>query len=338
MIVSKSKFNSVLQSPASEKNLYLMPLFTNQKFTTAAPENLHKSYHPDVSISNLILNIRSINLLKQANISTIGQLLLTPYGFLLKFRNCGIHTIHFLQNELKKYIIDKEIDYSSNWHDLESMLINVIELKNRNFIIFKDRLGIGLHKPMTLEECGDKFGITREAVRQIMTRIDEIILHPETEFKLRPFWITVDKLLKKREVWTSEELAKKIRENLLWKKKPETHALENFLSIKDDKYTVTHNGLIGFHDSKCLNCPKIDGFLPDIMKGRSEISYSEATEKFIEKFEDFCPLVKSYPRKVIDALVRLHLYQQLRSYRQYQMRNNKIIDILTYVPKRRRRI
>lgn len=338
MIVSKSRFNTLVQNPASEKNLYLMPLYTGQKFNAATPDQIHKSYHPDVSVSNLILNIRSINLLKQADISTLGELLLTPCNKLLKHRNCGIHTIQFLQNELKKYIIDKQIDYSSNWSDLESMLNNVIELKDRNLIIFKYRLGINQSKPMTLEECGNKFGITREAVRQIMTRIEDIICHPETEFKLRPFWITIDKLFKKREIWTSEELARKVKENLLWKKKPETHALENFLSIKSDKYSISHNGLVGFSDSKCLKCPKIDGFLPKIMEGKTEITYAEAAQIFLDKFESNCPLVKSYPQKVIDALVKLHLYQHLRTYRQFQMRNSKIINVLTYIPKRRRRI
>ncbi len=338
MNISKNKFASVAQTTVSEKNLYLMPLYTGQSFLTVTPDQIHKSYYPDVSVSNLILNIRSINLLKQANVSTIGELLLTPYSQLLKHRNCGIHTIQFLQKEIKKYIIDKEIDYSSNWVDLESMLNNVIELKDRNFIIFKYRLGIKQLHPMTLEECGRKFGITREAVRQIMTRIEEIIKHPETEFKLRPFWITIDKLLKKREVWTTEELAKKVKENLLWKKKPELHAFENFIAIKSDKYLVTKNGLVGFSDSKCLNCTRIDGFLPALMEGKTEIPMAEATQCFIDKFEEICPSIKSFPQKVLDSLVRLHLVRHLRHYRQFQMRNNKIINILTYVPKRRRRL
>jgi len=337
MFYSEGRFEVITKSPATEQNLYLMPLFTGHPFRVIKPEKIHKSYYPDVSTSSLLLNIRSRELLKQAEITTLGQLLLTPYHELLKYRNCGINTVEFLQKEVKKYIIDKEIDYSGRWIDIESMLENVLELKARNLTILKYRLGINLPKPLTLEDCGSKFGITREAVRQIMTRTEEIIRHPETEFRLRPFWIVVDKLLKKREVWLSDELAKKVRENLAWKKRPETHALENFLRIKSEKYAVTNNGLIGFAESKCLKCPKIDGFLPKIMKDRSELSYSAAFDLFIEKFEEFCPLIKSYPGKVIEALVKLHISRHLREYRQYQMRNNKIINVLTYIPKRRRR-
>jgi len=337
MFYSEGRFEVITKSPATEKNLYLMPFYTGHPFRSVKPEKIHKSFYPDVSTSNLILNIRSRELLKQADIMTLGQLLLTPYPELLRYRNCGINTIEFLQREVKKYIIDKEIDYSANWSDMESMLENVLELKPRNLAILKYRLGFNLPKPLTLEECGNRYGITREAVRQIMARTEEVIRHPETEFRIRPFWIVVDKLLKKREVWLSDDLAKKIRENLGWKKRPATHVLESFLKLKYDRYTVTNNGLIGFVESKCLKCPKIDGFLLEIMKDRSELPYSAACTLFIEKFEQFCPLINSYPRKVIDALVRLHITRHLREYRQFQMRNNKIINVLTYIPKRRRR-
>lgn len=337
MIIFDSRLHLIIQSPASEKNLYSMPFYSGRSFPEITPDKIHKSYYPDVSVSNLILNIRSKNLLQQAGKTSIGQLILTPYPDLLQYRNCGINTIKFIQNEIKKYIIDKQIDYSAHWEDMESMLDNVLELNERNHQILKYRLGLNLPTQMTLEECGQKFGITREAVRQIMSRNEEIISHPEIEFKLRPFWITVDKLLKKREVWTSDDLAKKVKDNLSWKKKPETHVLENFLAIKRGKYIVTHNGLLGFSDSKCLNCPRIAGFLPQIMEDRVEIPYDSAVELFLDKFEEFCPLVKNYPKKVIDALAKLHISQHLREFRQFQMRNNKIINILTYVPKRRRR-
>lgn len=336
MTISDSKFNSIIKSPVTEKNLYMMPFYTGQSFSKVTPDMIHKSYHPDVSISNLILNIRSIKLLEQAGISKIGELLLQDYTKLLQYRNCGIHTIGFLRSELKKYIVDKEIDYSRHWTDIESMIDNAIDIKERNLIILKQRLGISLPKPFTLEECGNYFGITREAVRQIMVHVEEIITHPETEYRLRPFWVCIDKLLKKREVWTSEELAKKVRINLNWQKKPETHALESFLAIKQNKYFVSYNGLVGFRESRCLNCPRIEGFLPEIMKDKSELSYSKVYELFLEKFEEFCPLVNKFPQKVIAALVKLHVSLHLRHYRQYQMRNNRIIDILTYVPKRRR--
>ncbi len=337
MVISDNFFTAMVQNPVTEESLRIMPIFTGQKLPSVTPGKIHKSFYPDVSVSNLLLNIRAKNLLKEADVSTIGELLLTPYGKLLKYRNCGIHTVRFLQKELKKYIIDKEIDYSLHWTNMESMLDNVIELKPRNLDIFKYRLGINLPKALTLEECGKRYGITREAVRQIMAHIEELLQHPEIEFKLRPFWSNLDKLLKKREVWNTDELAKKIREKLNWRRKPETHSLESFISIKRDKYLVTHYGLIGFSDSKCLTCPKIDGFLPQIMKDKTELPYVTAVSLFLEKFEDFCPLVRKYPQKVIDSLVKLHLYNHLREYRQFQMRNNKIINILTYIPKKRRR-
>jgi hypothetical protein len=337
MIVYDNFFSTIIQSPATENNLYLLPFFTGQRFPSVTPDKIHKSFYPDVSISNLILNIRSKNLLKQANITTIGQLLLTPYGQLLKYRNCGIHTVKFLQTELKKYILDKEIDYSSHWKDMESMLDSVIELKDRNLLIFKYRLGIKLPKALTLEECGKKYDITREAVRQIMSHIEKLILHPETEFKLRPFWTTLDKLLKKREVWLSEDLAKKIKEKLHWEKRPEPHALENFIAIKREKYLVTNYRLVGFADSKCLACSRVDGFLPEIMKDKTELPYSAACSLFLKKFGSICPKINTFPQKVIDSLVKLHLRRHLSHYKQFQMRNNKIINIFTYVPKKRRR-
>src|SRR5690554_7665501 len=171
MFYSEGRFEVITKSPATEKNLYLMPFYTGHPFRSVKPEKIHKSFYPDVSTSNLILNIRSRELLKQADIMTLGQLLLTPYPELLRYRNCGINTIEFLQREVKKYIIDKEIDYSANWSDMESMLENVLELKPRNLAILKYRLGFNLPKPLTLEERSEEHTSELQSRPQLVCRL-----------------------------------------------------------------------------------------------------------------------------------------------------------------------
>ncbi len=328
---------NLMHSPCSEENLERLPLYSGMEMQEVSSHEFHKSYYPDVSVTNLIFNIRARTLLDKAGVKTIGDLLLTPHHTLAGFRNCGVKTIVVIQETVQKYILDKTFNYSVYWSDLETMLRNVLNINKRNMSIFLSRLGVNARKSTTLEECGKQYGITREAVRQIIGQIQQRICHPETEFKLRPFWTVCDKIIKKKEVVTSDELASKIKIALSWTSKPESHAIEQLLALKNGKYTVTFNNLVGFKESKCLNCKCLDGFLDKIMLNRTDITQNMAFQKFLVEFRKHCPQVDRFPARTVNALNKLYLRRYVSQSPDLAFRNNKIINLRTYVSKRRRR-
>ena len=50
---------------------------------------------------------------------------------------------------------------------LLDMEVDITRLTDREFFVLKARWGLGLNKPLTLQEIGNLMGITRERVRQI---------------------------------------------------------------------------------------------------------------------------------------------------------------------------
>ena len=325
----------LMHQPCTEENLNGLPLFNGKRETGISYREFHKSYYPDVSVTNLILNIRARTLLEKKGVRTIGELLLTSYCDLSRVKNCGSKTISGLQAAAKNYILDKTFNYSVYWRDLESMLRNVLPLKERNMKIFITRLGISKKAAATLEECGAQFGITREAVRQIISQIQDLISHPETDFKLRPFWSMIDKWIVKKEVMMSDDLASRLKAGLSWDTKPEPHALEHLLSLKSHKYSVTFNNLVGFVDSKCLNCDCLNGQLEKLMSNRTEITQNTVFQRFTTDFSKICPQIDTLPPRIVNALCKLYLKRFVSENPNYIFRNNKIINKNTYIPKKK---
>lgn len=320
------KLAEKLKKPPTEEYLSLLPLFTGRKNKHITFDMLHRSYYPEVSVSGILFNNRARAVLESAGIKTIGQLLLTSYTDLLLYRNCGLQTIEVFQAEIRGYILDKEFDYSPYWNDIETMFRNVLNIKERNMLILLYRFGINQSSAMTLQSCGDKFGITREAVRQTLNQIYDILLHPETEYKLRPFWLTIDKVLKKKEIMFTDELARKIKDKLEWNTKPEVHAMERILSLKPDKYTVAINHVIGFSSSECFHCDKLEGFLPKVMGTNVELSNVEVFESFVQEFERCCSHASSLGKQVVNSLVDMQLRKELQRHPQFRRKPMFIIN------------
>ncbi len=327
MELTKEEIIERVQQPPTDENLSLLPIFTGKKSRFLNSKILHKAYHPNVSVSNILFNNRAYGILRSANIRTIGQLLLSSYTDLLLYRNCGLETIGVFQNELNNFILGKKYDYSQDWEGLSSMLESVLTIKERNLKILLDRIGVNRDKPYTLQQCGEEVGITREAVRQTLNHIFSIICHPETEFKLRPFWSAIDKILKKRDIMTAEELTKKLKEKLSWQVKPEPHAIKQLLYIKEDKYLVTRNDLVGLRSSRCFDCAKLNDYLPRIMSEKPEMPLPEVYNSFLNELEKYCPRLKSFRKRMIRSLVNYQINRNLKEHQHFKKKTNNIINL-----------
>ena len=60
-------------------------------------------------------------------------------------------------------------------------------LSDREARVLKMRFGLGGKRPMTLEEVGKEFGVTRERIRQIEAKALRKLKHPSHRKKLQDF-------------------------------------------------------------------------------------------------------------------------------------------------------
>ena len=63
----------------------------------------------------------------------------------------------------------------------------IVSLSDREAKVLKMRFGLAGYKPMTLEEVGREFGVTRERIRQIEAKALRKLKHPSRRKKLQDY-------------------------------------------------------------------------------------------------------------------------------------------------------
>ncbi len=169
-----------------------------------------------ISVQVLKLSARGYNALKNAAINTIQQLVDCTENDLLSIRNIGVTTLDDIRNKLNSYIAttlrtggwdSQFIQTSANTEGRSSPPLEQVRtpptldeafnelfrtLKSpRQRMILRLRYGLDDGMPRTLEKVGQRFGITRERVRQIENKLSRLIHHPTRRHILndivRPF-------------------------------------------------------------------------------------------------------------------------------------------------------
>jgi len=72
---------------------------------------------------------------------------------------------------------------------LKEQIVDVLgSLNERENRVIKYRFGIGQPQQLTLEEVGQKFGVTRERIRQIEAKALKRLRHPTRSKRLKDFY------------------------------------------------------------------------------------------------------------------------------------------------------
>ncbi|HHE37216.1 MAG TPA: hypothetical protein ENL20_01415, partial [Candidatus Cloacimonetes bacterium] len=268
----------------TEKLLKELPLFSSQIIDMDI-NKFHPSFKTDDNLDYLQLSMRAENLMSYLNITTIGELLMHSAEQLLQNKNCGRKTIENIHSSIKNYLLIKNKDLSLNWNSFNSMIKSLMKVKDRDFKIFLNKLGVGFDKSQTLDKAGKEFGLTRERTRQILDRLYNLIKNNPTRF-LVPLWDIIDFCLDKYYgVVHYDRISLEVCSILNWQNKLEGHALAEFASNCENKYFVDHfNRVMCLKNNECLNCSDFVEKLSDLIEAKGKIPLNEVPGEL----KDYC--------------------------------------------------
>jgi hypothetical protein len=140
------------------------------------------SIPPKVSqwpLAQMPLSVRLAGVLQKMGFRQLGDLQDVRYDQILSMRNCGQRSIQELQALIQRVQVG-EFDFSKVkglgldhlTREIDEAIAN-IPARERDMLLM--RLGGRGEAPMTLEEIGAKFGLTRERVRQVVDLLYERI-------------------------------------------------------------------------------------------------------------------------------------------------------------------
>jgi len=311
---------------ADESRILQFPLYSDFELESLRVNKIHPSYRPRESISTLFLNVRGAETLKKLRIRSIGSLLLTPFSLLLKQWNCGISTVELIQKEVKTRILKTREELPQSWDSLEIMLHQELPINEKGMNILKMRLGIDSTNCFTLQECGDKLRISREAVRQQVAKIKETINHPSSLRALAPFWSLAETFVKRNGIVTSDAISKHLKTTLKWEIKPSPHTIEKFFEFRDDLFQVQRN-LICRRNCTCFECPEAYEIIKRVINNRNEVALKTIYTLYGEAIQNFCPDIHKFQPEIIDNLIKIHVKNFLLQDKDYIQRNKKIVNI-----------
>ena len=199
-----------LSEPPTESSISILPLFSEKKSEYLSEDltiqDLHPKFQATIKLSDVFLSSRTAKVLKTCGFETLGEVMLTPASILLEQKNFGRKSLRELREIVQSFCLEgptslgknlaksPEIDYSS-YEAMISTFIEQCEQDTRNQKLLMDRFCFRGGKVPTLEELGQRFGISRERVRQILKK-GTAKFQIKTFFdKLAHFWECLDRII-----------------------------------------------------------------------------------------------------------------------------------------------
>lgn len=270
------------------KYLNRLPLFSSKPVDMKSNE-LHPSYKEDEPVEYLLLSMRASRVLAVLGIKTIGELLMNSAEQLLEMRNCGKKTVIDIRVLVKRFLLVKSKGLSLSWRSFNSMVKSLASINDRDFVIFKKKLGIGTGSHQTLKVAGKQYGLTRERVRQIMdSTFDSIRSNPPD--LLQTLWDRIDIQLEKYYGPANYDIiADKVSDLFNWKKKVKGHVLAEFAVNCNKKYFVDHYCRLLCHsDHPCLNCKGLTETFHNLIAEKGKISTTEVQPEILHYCQNKC--------------------------------------------------
>lgn len=269
---------SLIKEYFTFETLRKLPIFSNKKIDQEN-QNLHSSFYGSFKLSDIPFNVRTVNAFDKLKLDSIKDLLFYPYTEILITAASGKKTIENIQNKLTNFY---KVIYTEKqkFHSFYDMLSKILEVKPSNLQVFFERLS-SFGKDATLESIGNRYNITRERVRQIVNKIEELFKYPFIEMQFEELFeavnIVIDQYIKAVDV---RIIIKDFSDLLEWNDIVFPEIIANFCSI-NNKYEINKDYYLIFSNSKkCKNCTKFIDFIKAFFISNDKISLIELNSQF----------------------------------------------------------
>jgi|GEM_PF-5952023 len=252
--------------PPNKSNTSTLPLFSSVETEKISAEDMHTGFNANVKLKDLVISVRTRNILENLSIETLGQLMFTKGSYLLDQKNFGVKSLKEVKNlvssiclnslnKSEKYLCSSEtIDFSSYSSMITSFLNDCIE-NHRNKQIVLQRLCFKSGKVPTLEELGKQFNLTRERVRQLLKRETENLQIKSNITKLDRFKKGLEKVvINSGGIIFLEELPGAVQSIFQWGSPPYILALGQLIHLIFPNFILKNRNDTFEIASKCLNC------------------------------------------------------------------------------------
>jgi len=177
--------------PCTEEHLNKMPIFARGVQLALRPEEMDPSYRPKAAVFELALNGRALRAVESLGVKTIGELLTVPMDRLLEQWGFGPTSLDIIHGELRRLLLDggpaDRIDLSS-FESFAQSLISMTTDDLRDVDILHKRLGLSEDGVWSLGRLAEKYGLTRERIRQIEASNLEVMSRRARREILEDFW------------------------------------------------------------------------------------------------------------------------------------------------------
>jgi len=273
-----------LKEEFSIQNLLQLPIFSANAIESNK-QDLHNSYFGNYKLSHIPFDVRTTNTMHRLKLVSLKELLFFPSSSIKLVTGSGkktIENIHKTLTHFYKVIFSKNKQFES----FQEMLTEILSTKPEKLQIFFDRLS-SFDKDATLESVGRKYNLTRERVRQIIEKIENLLLYPFIDMQLEEFYDGIDLVLDQYIGAVNAQMINvDLSELLDWKENVSPEMLLNFCLL-NNRYRINKQNYLLFSKSEnCNECNNLFEFMKSYFLKESsvtEIVFCEILYKICQK-------------------------------------------------------
>jgi len=246
--------------PAVEGSWMTLPLFSGVSANGLCLADLHESYRPGFSVEHLGFPKRSRRALAAKNITSLGELLLTPGPELIGPKKLGPETLAKTQSivtDFLRYSLDSCSGFRLDTSSLESFLFSLVDpvvKHERQKRVLLERMG-WRSEPRTLEELASEYGVTRERIRQLEKAGLRKLFNWRASHALQPLHEFIAKLLQTASPLISlRTVGKRLQRRHGWDRPVHEEAIVKLLPAFNDLRCV-ESRYVCRTSLRCPDCP-----------------------------------------------------------------------------------
>lgn len=285
-----------------------LPFFSEDPEAAKHCARLDPALQPDMLVGHFSWPKKVMKVLSSLNIRTVGELLDTSAAVLAEEGKIGRTTIEDVRKDLASTLMSYHgtgaADYSTFPALVRSYALPLAG-SERNAAIVAEYWGIEPGARPTLEMLGEKHGLTRERIRQILARAEERVSRPASLQFLDTFWTAVDRLMiAAGGALHIEKLAKALSAEFGWEMDSPRQALVTLLERTPAYFLDKGEGLLRDAHLPCAECPEARHLLQEVLERNSSgVHLLDMGAHLAEHCAEHCTLGRQVPSSFSPSFV-----------------------------------